>query len=71
MDTVNTTGSREAGNYPGEGTVTAIFNLGCLMNAFSCIYVGDIIGRKRTFMFGLVITIIGPIPQASAFSCHS
>ncbi|KAE8331945.1 hypothetical protein BDV39DRAFT_167857 [Aspergillus sergii] len=30
-------------------------------------YVGDILGHKRTFILGLVITIIGSILQASAF----
>ncbi|GLB10716.1 hypothetical protein AtubIFM57258_007125 [Aspergillus tubingensis] len=68
MDTVNTTGSREAENSRIKGTVTAIFNLGCLFSALSCIVVGDILGRKRTFMLGLVITIVGSILQSSAFS---
>ncbi|KAE8364521.1 major facilitator superfamily domain-containing protein [Aspergillus caelatus] len=68
MNTVNTTGSREAENSRVEGTVTAIFNLGCLFSALSCIHVGDILGRKRTFMLGLIITIIGSILQVGAFS---
>ncbi|KAK6812954.1 hypothetical protein RU639_010827 [Aspergillus parasiticus] len=36
--------------------------------SLSCIYVGDILGHKRTCILGLVITIFGPILQASAFS---
>ncbi|KAE8418026.1 major facilitator superfamily domain-containing protein [Aspergillus pseudocaelatus] len=58
----------EAENSRVEGTVTAIFNLGCLFSALSCIYVGDILGRKRTFILGLIITIIGSLLQVSAFS---
>ncbi|BCS11994.1 hypothetical protein ALUC_50040A [Aspergillus luchuensis] len=68
MDTVNTTGPKEAENSRIKGTVTAIFNLGCLFSALSCIVVGDILGRRRTFMLGLVITIVGSILQSSAFS---
>ncbi|GJP94029.1 MFS sugar transporter [Aspergillus niger] len=37
MDTVNMTGSKEAENSRIKGTVTAIFNLGCLCSALSCI----------------------------------
>lgn len=53
MDTVNMTGSKEAENSRIKGTVTAIFNLGCLCSALSCILVGGILGRKRTFWLGL------------------
>lgn len=67
MNTVNTTGSRKAEISRIEGTVTAIFNLGCLCSALSCILVGGILGRKRTFWLGLVITIIGFVLQSSTF----
>ncbi|RDH29975.1 hypothetical protein BDQ94DRAFT_173463 [Aspergillus welwitschiae] len=53
MDTVNMTGSKEAENSRIKGTVTAIFNLGCLCSALSCILVGGILGRKRTVWLGL------------------
>ncbi|KAI2996128.1 hypothetical protein CBS147346_9498 [Aspergillus niger] len=68
MNTVNTTGSKEAENSRIKGTVTAIFNLGCLFSALGCIVVGDILGRKRTFTLGLIITIIGSVLQLSAFA---
>ncbi|PYH59738.1 uncharacterized protein BO96DRAFT_486234 [Aspergillus niger CBS 101883] len=57
MDTVNMTGSKEAENSRIKGTVTAIFNLGCLCSALSCILVGGILGRKRTFWLGLEFSL--------------
>ncbi|PYI07007.1 hypothetical protein BO78DRAFT_429284 [Aspergillus sclerotiicarbonarius CBS 121057] len=68
LDTVNTTGAVKSENSRIEGTVVALFNLGCLFSAIGCIFVGDILGRKRTFMLGLVITIIGSILQSTAFT---
>ncbi|KAJ5629106.1 general substrate transporter [Penicillium lividum] len=68
LDTVNTSGAVEAENSRVEGTVIAIFNLGCLFSALSCVFIGDILGRKKTFMLGLIITIIGSALQSTSFS---
>ncbi|KAJ5715275.1 general substrate transporter, partial [Penicillium malachiteum] len=68
LDTVNTTGALNAQNSRIEGTVVALFNLGCLFSAIGCIFIGDILGRKRTFMLGLLVTIIGSILQSTAFT---
>lgn len=68
LDTVNTTGAAEAQNSRIEGTVVAIFNLGCLFSSIACIFIGDKLGRKRTFMLGLAITIIGSVLQSSSYS---
>ncbi|KAJ5701316.1 general substrate transporter [Penicillium malachiteum] len=68
LDTVNTTGALHAQNSRIEGTVVALSNLGCLFSAIGCIFIGDILGRKRTFMLGLLITIIGSIFQSTAFT---
>ncbi|RAH47571.1 general substrate transporter [Aspergillus brunneoviolaceus CBS 621.78] len=67
LDTVNTTGATNAENSRIEGTVVALFNLGCLFSAIACIGVGDRLGRKRTFILGLAITIVGSILQSTAF----
>lgn len=68
LDTVNTTGAVETENSRVEGTVIAIFNLGCLFSALGCVFIGDMLGRKKTFMLGLIITIIGSVLQSSSFS---
>ncbi|CAI7576453.1 unnamed protein product [Penicillium bialowiezense] len=68
LDTVNTAGAVETENSRVEGTVIAIFNLGCLFSALGCVFIGDMLGRKKTFMLGLIITIIGSVLQSSSFS---
>lgn len=68
LDTVNTTGALNAQNSRIEGTVVALFNLGCLFSSIGCIFIGDMLGRKRTFMLGLFVTIIGSILQSTAFT---
>ncbi|KAL4954836.1 general substrate transporter [Aspergillus filifer] len=68
LDTVNATGSKEQENSRIEGTVVALFNLGCLFSAIGCIFIGDKLGRKRTVMLGLTGTIIGSILQSTAYT---
>ncbi|KAJ5107637.1 general substrate transporter [Penicillium angulare] len=68
LDTVNTTGAVKSQNSRVEGTVVALSHLGCLFSSIGCIFVGDKFGRKRTFMLGLFITIVGSILQSTAFS---
>lgn len=68
IDTVNTTGAKKARNSQIQGTVVAVYTLGALFGALSCTFIGDKLGRRRTIMLGAVVTCIGSILQASAFS---
>ena len=68
IDTVNTTGSKKTENSRIQGTVIALYTLGALFGALSCIVIGDKLGRKRTIMLGAFVHTIGSILQASSYS---
>ncbi|KAH8900109.1 putative MFS sugar transporter [Thozetella sp. PMI_491] len=68
IDTVNTTGDTQKHNSTIQGTVMAIYTLGCFFGGINCIWLGDRLGRKRTIMLGALINTIGAVLQSSAFS---
>ncbi|KAF7340194.1 MFS sugar transporter [Mycena venus] len=68
IDTVDTKGAQKAHNSHIQGTVVAIYTLGALFGALSCMLIGDVLGRKRTIRLGIVVTSVGSILQCSAFS---
>ncbi|KAM7215466.1 General substrate transporter [Rhypophila decipiens] len=68
IDTVNTTGEAKIANSTLQGTVMAIYTLGCFFGSLSCIWVGDHLGRKRTIMLGAFINILGTAIQSTAFT---
>lgn len=68
IDTVHTTGAKKRHNSQIQGTVVAVYTLGALFGALSCILIGDVLGRRRTIMLGALVTCIGSILQASSFS---
>ena len=68
IDTAHTKGSEQTSNSRLQGTVVALYTLGCFFGALSCISLGDRLGRIRTIRLGCVITIIGAILQASSYS---
>lgn len=45
----------------------ASYNLGCLLGAITTIWIGDILGRRKTMFLGSSIMVIGAILQCSAF----
>lgn len=51
-----------------QGTVVAMYTLGALFGALSCIYIGDKLGRIRTIQLGAAIDVIGAILQCTSFS---
>ncbi|RBR16036.1 hypothetical protein FVER53590_09842 [Fusarium verticillioides] len=53
---------------PEQGTVVAMYTLGCLFGCLSCIWLGDKLGRKRTIIFGALINTIGAALQSSSYS---
>lgn len=50
------------------GVVTASYDLGAVCGALSCIAYGNKIGRIRTIIFGLVLSLIALAIESSAFS---
>ena len=60
--------SQKSHNSQIQGTVVAIYTLGALFGAFSCILFGDKLGRRRTIMLGAVVTCVGSILQSSSYS---
>lgn len=50
-----------------QGIVIAAFELGALIGALSCFYVGDKLGRRTTVWLGMVAMVIGGTLQCSAF----
>lgn len=49
-----------------QGTVTAIYEIGCLFGAIFILWMGDIIGRRKAIMLGGAVMIIGVIIQVTA-----
>ncbi|KAJ6569528.1 putative MFS sugar transporter [Mycena capillaripes] len=68
IDTVNTTGAQKAHKSHIQGTIVAVYTLGGLFGALSCLLIGDKLGRRHTMMLGAVVTTIGSILQSSSFS---
>ncbi|KAF9890846.1 hypothetical protein FE257_005417 [Aspergillus nanangensis] len=51
-----------------QGTVVAIYEIGCFFGALITLFAGERLGRRRCIMAGCVILSIGAALQASAFS---
>ncbi|KAE8348201.1 general substrate transporter [Aspergillus coremiiformis] len=67
IDTTNTAGAVKAHNSTSMGAVVASFQLGALIGALSCSFLGDWIGRRKTVFLGAIISIIGQVLQATAY----
>lgn len=51
-----------------QGTVVAVYAIGGFLGTFSCIWLGDILGRRRTIMASSVVQILGAALNATAYS---
>lgn len=51
-----------------EGAVVASYAIGAFLGTFSCIWLGDLLGRRRTMMAGAIVQIIAYVLNASACS---
>lgn len=51
-----------------QGTVVAVYAIGGFIGTFACIWLGDMLGRRRVIMSGAVVQVIGAILNASAYS---
>ncbi|QKX57562.1 uncharacterized protein TRUGW13939_04680 [Talaromyces rugulosus] len=68
LDTVNTEGAQKTYNARIKGVVTGSYDLGAVVGSLLCISYSDRIGRLRTTLIGLVLSIIGLALESSAFS---
>ena len=50
-----------------QGTVVAIYEIGCFFGAILCLLFGEYLGRRKSIMLGCVILSIGAAIQASAY----
>ncbi|KAB8235730.1 general substrate transporter [Aspergillus alliaceus] len=61
------------GVFPGmanaaiEGTVVALYEVGCALGALSCAFIGDPLGRRRTIFAAGCTALVGVILQSSTF----
>ena len=46
----------------------ASYNLGCFFGAVVTIWIGDLLGRRKTIFFGSSIMIVGAVLQCTSFS---
>ncbi|KAL1880063.1 hypothetical protein Daus18300_001426 [Diaporthe australafricana] len=68
IDTINTEGAQEAVNSTRKGAVIASFQIGALIGALSCLFLGDRLGRRKTIFLAAILTIIGEALQVSAYN---
>ncbi|KAF7543473.1 hypothetical protein G7Z17_g10719 [Cylindrodendrum hubeiense] len=50
-----------------QGTVVAIYEIGCFFGAIFCLMWGEALGRRKCIMLGCIILSIGAALQASAY----
>jgi MFS family permease len=50
-----------------QGTIVALYAVGGLLGAISCIGLGDVLGRRRTIRIASVVQMIGAFLMASSF----
>ncbi|KAJ5950042.1 hypothetical protein N7454_001626 [Penicillium verhagenii] len=68
IDTLNTSGAQKSHNSTIQGTTVAIYEVGCALGAFSCGFLGDRLGRRKTIFLAGCIALVGIIIQATPFS---
>lgn len=51
-----------------QGITVGGYTLGCFFGAVATIWLGNMLGRKRTIMVGSAIMVVGAAIQASSFS---
>ncbi|KAJ5333802.1 hypothetical protein N7541_003632 [Penicillium brevicompactum] len=67
MQTINVPDDVKAGNSLIQGTVIALYTVGGIFGALSCVYLGDLWGRRKVIFVTNFVTIIGAILMASSF----
>lgn len=65
---INTSVDKSESRSILQGTVVAIYEVGCALGAVSCFVLGDYLGRRKTIFLAACVVIIGVILQATPFS---
>lgn len=68
LDTINTSGELESRNSTYKGTVIASFQIGALIGALTCTYIGDKLGRRWTIFITAIFSVIGQVLQTASHS---
>ncbi|KAK6819207.1 hypothetical protein RU639_008230 [Aspergillus parasiticus] len=68
IDTSNTTGSVKDRNATAQGTVVAIYTIGCLIGALGVTQLGNRIGRRKSLTVVAAIAATGLIIQATSYN---
>ncbi|KAK9458441.1 sugar transporter [Dipodascopsis uninucleata] len=68
MNTSTTTGQEKSHNSTIQGTVVAVYTLGCATGALLCNFLGQKFGRKECVFFASVVSVIGIILQVTSFN---
>lgn len=63
IDTTNGAG----GSSSLQGTVVAIYEIGCFFGAIFCLVFGEKLGRRKCIMLGCIVLSIGAALQSAAF----
>ncbi|KAF5376522.1 hypothetical protein D9615_008674 [Tricholomella constricta] len=51
-----------------QGTIVSLYDIGCFFGAMAAFVFGENMGRKKTFMIGVIVMSIGAILQTCAYS---
>ncbi|KAL9083330.1 MAG: hypothetical protein Q9159_005837 [Coniocarpon cinnabarinum] len=65
LDTVNDPSRRTA---LIQGIANASWNLGCIVSAVATIWLGGVLGRKKTLLLGMSFLIVGEVIQVASYS---
>ena len=54
-------------NLCGTGTVVALYDIGCFFGACVALWLGEILGRKKTVLVGTTIMTVGAVIQIASY----
>lgn len=64
IDTTDRSGSSHEAVL--QGVVIGIYEIGCLLGALSCLWLGDMLGRRKVIYIGAIWMIVGAILQCTS-----
>ncbi|KAH9815132.1 general substrate transporter [Melampsora americana] len=69
MDTISShlSEQQKSKNSTLQGAAIALYEIGCMMGALSCLYLGDKFGRRKVIFAGATVMVIGTILQTTSF----
>ena len=67
IDTIHTTGNVKSQHSTLQGAVVAMFTIGGLFGALSCVPLGDRYGRRKIIFASALISLVGQILEVTAF----